>query len=164
MDLDDNFFPVLSNRVNLKEYSEKLFSPALPDLKDYPPYVEKSWKNKILTNNGSFHQQLEEELAEFLGVPYISLFTNGTLALVTGLQVLRISGEVITTPYSFVATSHSLLWNNIKPVFVNVESDFASLDPEKIEAAITPKTTTILPVHVYGNPCRVDKIQEIANI
>lgn len=138
--------------------------PALPDLQEFIPYLEQIWESKILTNNGPFHQQLESELAEFLGVPYISLFANGTLALVTALQVLRITGEVITTPYSFVATTHSLWWNNIKPVFVDIEPEFCNLDPEKIEAAITPKTTAILPVHVYGNPCKVERIQEIADI
>lgn len=138
--------------------------PVLPDLEEFIPYLEQIWENKILTNNGPFHQQLEKELAAFLGVPYISLFANGTLALVTALQVLRITGEVITTPYSFVATSHSLLWNNIKPVFVDIEPEFCNLDPEKIEAAITPKTSAILPVHVYGNPCKVERIQEIADI
>jgi dTDP-4-amino-4,6-dideoxygalactose transaminase len=138
--------------------------PSLPDLKEFIPFLEQIWENKILTNNGPFHQELEKQLAEFLAVPYISLFANGTLALVTALQVLRITGEVITTPYSFVATSHSLLWNNIKPVFVDVEPQFCNLDPEKIESAITPKTTAILPVHVYGNPCKVERIQEIADI
>ena len=138
--------------------------PALPELQEFIPYLEQIWKNKILTNNGPFHQQLEKELAEFLGVPYISLFANGTLALMTALQVLRITGEVITTPYSFVATTHSLLWNNIKPVFVDIEPEFGNLDPEKIEVAITPKTTAIMPVHVYGNPCKVERIQEIADI
>lgn len=138
--------------------------PVLPDLQEFIPYLEQIWESKILTNNGPFHQQLEKELCEFLGVPYISLFANGTLALVTALQVLRITGEVITTPYSFVATTHSLWWNNIKPVFVDIEPGFCNLDPEKIEAAITPKTTAILPVHVYGNPCKVDRIQEIADI
>lgn len=138
--------------------------PSLPDLQEFIPYLQKIWDNKILTNNGPFHQQLEKELAQFLGVPYISLFANGTLALVTALQVLRITGEVITTPYSFVATTHSLWWNNIKPVFVDIEPEFGNLDPEKVEAAITPKTTAILPVHVYGNPCKVDRIKEIADI
>jgi dTDP-4-amino-4,6-dideoxygalactose transaminase len=138
--------------------------PALPDLQEFIPYLEQIWDNKILTNNGPFHQQLEKELASFLGVPYISLFANGTLALVTALQVLRITGEVITTPYSFVATTHSLWWNNIKPVFVDIEPEFCNIDPEKIEAAITPKTTAILPVHVYGNPCKVERIQEIADV
>ena len=138
--------------------------PSLPDLQEFIPYLEQIWKNKILTNNGPFHQQLEKELAEFLGVPHISLFANGTLALLTALQVLRITGEVITTPYSFVATTHSLWWNNIKPVFVDIEPEFGNLDPEKIEAAITPKTTAILPVHVYGNPCKIERIQEIADI
>jgi dTDP-4-amino-4,6-dideoxygalactose transaminase len=138
--------------------------PSLPELQEFIPYLQKIWDNKILTNNGPFHQQLEKELAQFLGVPFISLFANGTLALVTALQVLRITGEVITTPYSFVATTHSLWWNNIKPVFVDIEPEFGNLDPEKIEAAITPKTTAILPVHVYGNPCKVDKMKEIADI
>ena len=138
--------------------------PVLPDLNDFIPYLEKIWESKILTNNGPFHKQLEKELAEFLGVPYISLFANGTLALVTALQVLRITGEVITTPYSFVATTHSLWWNNIKPVFVDIDQECCNLDPERIEAAITPKTTAIMPVHVYGNPCEVERIQEIADI
>jgi dTDP-4-amino-4,6-dideoxygalactose transaminase len=138
--------------------------PSLPDLEEFIPYLQQIWDNKILTNNGPFHKQLEKELADFLGVPYISLFANGTLALVTALQVLRITGEVITTPYSFVATTHSLWWNNIKPVFVDIEPEFGNLDPDKIEAAITPKTTAILPVHVYGNPCKVNRIQEIADI
>lgn len=138
--------------------------PSLPDLEEFIPYLREIWDNKILTNNGPMHQQLEKELAEFLGVPYISLFANGTLALVTALQALRITGEVITTPYSFVATTHSLWWNNIKPVFVDIEPKFGNLDPEKIEAAITPKTTAIMPVHVYGNPCYVEKIQKIADV
>lgn len=138
--------------------------PSLPPLEEFIPYLEKIWNSKWLTNNGPFHQQLEKELADFLNVPYISLFANGTLALVTALQVLRITGEVITTPYSFVATTHSLWWNNIKPVFVDIEPEFCTLDPEKIEAAITPKTTAILPVHVYGNPCKIERIQDIADI
>ena len=138
--------------------------PSLPELEEFIPYLKEIWDNKILTNNGPMHKELEKELAEFLGVPYISLFANGTLALVTALQALRITGEVITTPYSFVATTHSLWWNNIKPVFVDIEPKFGNLDPEKIEAAITPKTTAIMPVHVYGNPCYVEKIQKIADI
>lgn len=137
--------------------------PALPDLEEYIPYLREIWNNKILTNNGPFHKQLEQELSDFLGVPYVSLFANGTLALVTALQVLRITGEVITTPYSFVATTHSLWWNNIKPVFVDIEPEFGNLDPEKVEAAITPQTTAILPVHVYGNPCKVNKLKEISD-
>jgi len=137
--------------------------PSLPDLDEFIPYLKEIWKNKILTNNGPFHQQFEKELADFLGVPYISLFANGTLALVTALQVLRITGEVITTPYSFVATAHSLWWNNIQPVFVDIEPEYCNIDSEKIEAAITPKTTAILPVHVYGNPVNVNKIQKIAD-
>jgi dTDP-4-amino-4,6-dideoxygalactose transaminase len=138
--------------------------PALPDLESFIPYLEKIWNSKQLTNNGPFHKQFEEELASFLGVKYVSLFANGTLALLTALQTLKISGEVITTPYSFVATTNALWWNNIKPVFVDVDPHYGNLDPNKIEAAITPKTTAILPVHVYGNPCKVDKIQEIADI
>lgn len=137
--------------------------PSLPDLDEFIPYLEQIWDSKLLTNNGPFHQQLEKELAGFLEVPYISLFANGTLAIVTALQVLRITGEVITTPYSFVATTHSLWWNNIKPVFVDIDPVFGNLDPSKIEAAITPKTTAILPVHVYGNPCKVKELQHIAD-
>ena len=137
--------------------------PALPPLEEFIPYLEKIWESKILTNNGPFHQQFEKELADYLGVKYLSLFANGTLALVTALQALRITGEVITTPFSFVATTHALWWNNIKPVFVDIEPDFFTLDPERIEAAITPQTTAILAVHVYGNPCRVDAIQKTAD-
>ena len=137
--------------------------PYLPPLAEFIPYLEKIWANKILTNNGPFHQQLEAALCEYLGVQHLSLFTNGTLALVTALQALRINGEVITTPYSFVATAHSLLWNGIKPVFVDIDPDTLNLDPAKIEAAITPQTTAIMPVHVYGHPCHVKAIQEIAD-
>jgi len=138
--------------------------PFLPPLDEFIPYLEKIWDNKWLTNNGPFHQQLESELAEYLGVKYISLFSNGTLALIVALQALRITGEVITTPFSFVATTHSLWWNGIKPVFCDIEPNYFNLDPNKIEALITPKTTAILPVHVYGNPCNVEHIQEIADI
>jgi dTDP-4-amino-4,6-dideoxygalactose transaminase len=137
--------------------------PALPELADFIPYLEQIWENKILTNGGPFHQQLEQALCDYLGVNYISLFTNGTLALVTALQTLRITGEVITTPYSFVATSHSLLWNGIKPVFVDVDKAILNLDPDKIEAAITPRCTAIMPVHCYGHPCDVERIQKIAD-
>lgn len=137
--------------------------PFLPELNEFIPYLQKIWDNKWLTNNGPFHQELEKELCDFLGVKYISLFTNATIALVTALQALRISGEVITTPYSFVATSHSILWNNLKPVFVDVAIDSFNIDPEKIESAITPNTTAIMPVHCYGNPCDVEKIQKIAD-
>ncbi len=136
--------------------------PFLPPLEEFTPYLEQIWATGQLTNNGPFHQQFEKELAEYLGVKYVSLFANATLGLVTALQALRITGEVITTPYSFVASTHSLWWNNIKPVFVDIEPDSCNLDPEKIEAAITPQTTAILPVHVYGNPCNVLRIKEIA--
>jgi len=137
--------------------------PSLPDLQEFIPYLEEIWQSKQLTNNAYYHKQLEKEMADFLGVKYISLFANGTLALLTALQVLRITGEVITTPYSFVATTHALWWNNIKPVFVDIEPTYRNLDPEKIESAITQQTTAILPVHVYGNPCYVERIQEIAD-
>ena len=137
--------------------------PFLPALEEFVPYLQKIWENKILTNNGPFHQELEQKLCDYLGVKYISLFSNGTLALITAIQALKISGEVITTPFSFVATTHALWWNNIKPVFVDIEPETFNVDPDKIEAAITTKTTAILPVHVYGNPCNVEKIQEIAN-
>ncbi|MCW2474361.1 DegT/DnrJ/EryC1/StrS aminotransferase family protein [Candidatus Symbiopectobacterium sp. NZEC151] len=138
-------------------------SPLLPPLTEFIPYLEQIWDNKWLTNNGPFHQQLEKQLAEYLGVDYLSLFSNGTLALLTAMQALRISGEVITTPYSFVATSHSLLWNGLKPVFVDIDPVTCNLDPEKIERAITPETSAILPVHCYGIPANVERIQEIAD-
>jgi dTDP-4-amino-4,6-dideoxygalactose transaminase len=137
--------------------------PYLPPLEEFTPYLEQIWNNKILTNGGPFHQQLEKALCEYLGVEHVALFSNGTLALITALQALRITGEVITTPYSFVATAHSLLWNGNKPVFVDVEPETLNLDPAKIEAAITPQTTAIMPVHCYGNPCDVDAIQKIAD-
>lgn len=138
--------------------------PLLPDLKEFEKYLEDIWNRKWLTNNGFYHQELEKALSEYLEVPYLSLFTNGTLPLITALQALRITGEVITTPYSFVATTHSIWWNNLKPVFVDVEEETGNIDPEKIEAAITPQTTAIMPVHVYGNPCNTKRIQEIADI
>jgi len=137
--------------------------PYLPPLEEFVPYLEQIWENKRLTNNGPFHQELEQALCDYLGVNYISLFANGTLALVTALQAFRIGGEVITTPYSFVATAHSLLWNGIKPVFVDIDPNTLNLDPEKIESAITPHTTAIMPVHCYGHPCDVDAIQRIAD-
>ena len=137
--------------------------PHLPPLEEFIPYLERIWDNRILTNSGPFHQQLEKALAAHLGIEYLSLFTNGTLALVTALQALRITGEVITTPYSFVATAHSLLWNGIKPVFVDIDEESMDLDPAKIEAAITPQTTAIVPVHCYGRPCNVEAIQKIAD-
>jgi len=137
--------------------------PALPPLEEFIPYLKEIWDSKILTNGGRYHQQLEEELCHYLGVKHLALFTNGTLALVTSLQALRITGEVITTPYSFVATAHSLLWNGIKPVFVDIDPHTLNLDPGKIEAAITPQTTAIMPVHCYGHPCDVEAIQAIAD-
>lgn len=138
-------------------------SPLLPNLDDFNEMLKQIWESKWITNNGSFHKQLEKELAAYLKVPYISLFTNGTLPLITALQALRITGEVITTPYSFVATTHALWWNGIKPVFVDIDSRTGNIDPNKIEAAITPKTTAIMPVHVYGKPCDTQLIQEIAD-
>lgn len=138
-------------------------SPLLPSLDDFMPYLQDIWNRKWLTNNGHYHQELEKALCEYLKVPYISLFTNGTLPLITALQALRITGEVITTPYSFVATTHSLWWNGIKPVFVDIDPVTGNLDPDKIEAAITPRTTAIMPVHVYGQPCDTKRIQEIAD-
>ena len=138
-------------------------SPLLPDLDEFHGLLKEIWESKWITNNGSFHKKLEAALGEYLKVPYVSLFTNGTLPLLTALQALRITGEVITTPYSFVATTHALWWNGIKPVFVDIDPRTGNLDPNKIEAAITPKTTAILPVHVYGKPCDVDAIQAIAD-
>ena len=137
--------------------------PYLPPLAEFIPYLEQIWENRVLTNGGPFHQQLEEALCGHLGVPHVSLFTNGTIALLTAMQALRVTGEVITTPYSFVATSHCLLWNTTRPVFVDVHPDTLNLDPAKIEAAITPQTTAILPVHCYGHPCDVEGIQKIAD-
>lgn len=138
-------------------------SPLLPSLDEFQVMLKEIWESKWVTNNGKFHKELEKALAEYLKVPYISLFTNGTLPLITALQALRITGEVITTPYSFVATTHSLWWNGIKPVFVDIDPATGNLDPGKIEAAITPKTTAIMPVHVYGKPCDTKRIQEIAD-
>lgn len=138
-------------------------SPLLPDREEFNRLLSEIWESKWITNNGQFHRQLEKELADYLKVPYISLFTNGTLPLITALQALRITGEVITTPYSFVATTHSLWWNGIKPVFVDIDSASCNLDPNKIEAAITPRTTAIMPVHCYGKPCDTKAIQEIAD-
>jgi dTDP-4-amino-4,6-dideoxygalactose transaminase len=137
--------------------------PSLPPLAEFIPYLEKIWGSKILTNNGHFHKLLEAELCRYLGVNFISLFCNGTLALTTALKALQISGEVITTPYSFVASTHALWWNNIKPVFVDIEREHKNINPAKIEEAITAETTAILPVHVYGNPCNVAEIQRIAD-
>lgn len=138
-------------------------SPLLPDLEEFNTLLKEIWNSKWITNNGSFHKQLEKELAEYLKVPYISLFTNGTLPLLTALQALRITGEVITTPYSFVATTHSIWWNGCKPVFVDIDPATGNIDPDAIEAAITPRTTAIMPVHVYGTPCDTKRIQEIAD-
>ena len=138
-------------------------SPLIPPLEEFTPYLEDIWKRKWLTNNGHYHQELEAALCEYLKVPYISLFTNGTLPLICALQAMHITGEVITTPYSFVATTHALWWNGIKPVFVDIDPKTGNIDPEKIEAAITPKTTAIMPVHVYGQPCETKRIKEIAD-
>ena len=138
-------------------------SPLLPNLEEFTDSLKEIWESKWITNNGQFHQKLEAALAEYLKVPYVSLFTNGTLPLLTALQALRITGEVITTPYSFVATTHALWWNGIKPVFVDIDPSTGNIDPQKIEAAITPRTTAILPVHVYGKPCDTEAIQAIAD-
>ena len=138
-------------------------SPSLPNLDDFVPYLRKIWENKWLTNNGEFHQQFEAALAEYLGVKYVSLFTNGMIALQVGMQALRITGEVITTPFTFVATTHAIHWNNCKPVFCDIEPDTYTMDPDKVEALITPQTTALMPVHVYGNPCKHEKLQKIAD-
>lgn len=139
-------------------------SPLLPPLEEFIPYLEKIWQNKILTNGGEFHQQLEEALADYLGVKHICLFANGTLALLTALQALRVTGEVITTPYSFVATSHTLLWNGLTPVFADINPETFNIDPRRVEELITPQTTAIMPVHCYGIPCEMEKIQQIADV
>lgn len=137
--------------------------PYLPPLEEFLPYMEEIWRERILTNGGAFHQKLEKALCEHLGVEHLALFSNGTLALITALQALRITGEVITTPYSFVATTHALHWHGNKPVFVDIDPETLNLDPAKIEAAITPQTTAIMPVHCYGNPCDTDAIRKIAD-
>ena len=141
----------------------RVTTPLLPNLDEFHELLKRIWDSKWITNNGSFHRQLENALAEYLKVPYVSLFTNGTLPLLTALQAMRITGEVITTPYSFVATTHSIWWNGCKPVFVDVDPKTGNMDPDKIEAAITPKTTAIMPVHCYGKPCDVRRIKEIAD-
>lgn len=137
--------------------------PSLPPLDEFIPYLQKIWDNKILTNSGPFHQQLEDALADYLGVHHVSLFNNGTIALICAIKALGLEGEVITTPYSFIATTHSLLWNGLTPVFVDIDPHTLNIDPEKIEAAITPKTTAIVAVHCYGHPCDVEAIQAIAD-
>jgi len=137
--------------------------PFLPPLNKFIPYLKDIWKRKWLTNNGFYHQELEKALCEYLNISYISVFSNGTLPLMVALEALDIKGEVITTPYSFVATTHSLWWNGIKPVFVDVEEKTCNLNPDKIENAITSKTTAIMPVHVYGTPCNTEAIKKIAN-
>ena len=149
----------------MKKKPENIYvtRPSLPNLNEFVPYLKQIWESKIISNNGQFHQQLEKELAEYLGVKYVSLFSNGTLGLLTALQTLRVTGEVITTPYTFVATTNSILWNGLKPVFVDVDPETGNMDVSKIEAAITKDTTAILPVHVYGNCCDVEKIQHIAD-
>ena len=138
-------------------------SPLLPDLEEFHQELQVIWDSKWITNNGSFHRKLESALCEYLGVPYVSLFTNGTLPLLTALQALMVTGEVITTPYSFVATTHSIWWNGCKPVFVDIDPKTGNIDPDKIEAAITPQTSAIMPVHVYGKPCDTKRIREIAD-
>lgn len=138
-------------------------SPLIPPLEEFTPYLEDIWKRKWLTNNGHYHQELEKALCEYLKIPFICLFTNGTLPLICALQAMRITGEVITTPYSFVATTHALWWNGIKPVFVDIDPKTGNMDPEKIEAAITSKTTAIMPVHVYGQPCDIERIKQISD-
>jgi len=147
----------------MKEKLITVTSPLIPPLNEFTPYLEDIWKRKWITNNGYYHEELEKALCEHLKVPFISLFTNGTLPLMVALQAMRITGEVITTPYSFVATTHSLWWNGIKPVFVDIDPVTCNIDPDKIEAAITPRTTAIMPVHVYGTPCDTVRIQEIAD-
>lgn len=147
----------------MKQQPTYVTQPYLPPFEEFVPYLKKIWESKVLTNGGPYHQELENALCKHLGVEHIALFANATIALITALQALRVTGEVITTPYSFVATSHSLLWNGIKPVFVDIEPASLNIDPRKIEAAITPQTTAIMPVHCYGHPCEVDAIQKIAD-
>lgn len=136
--------------------------PSMPPLEEFNNYLKEIWSSKIITNAGKFHVQLEEELSSYLGIKHISLVSNGTLALIIAIKALDLTGEVITTPYSYVATAHSINWNGLKPVFADIEEDGFNLDPKKIEALITPKTSAIIPVHVYGVPCNIEAIQEIA--
>jgi dTDP-4-amino-4,6-dideoxygalactose transaminase len=152
-------------KKRMKENRKKVMvtSPLLPDFEEFQELLKEIWESKWVTNNGQFHQQLEKALCDYLGVENLSLFTNGTLPLITALQAMHITGEVITTPYSFVATTHALWWNGIKPVFVDIDTLNCGIDPDKIEAAITPRTTAIMPVHCYGNPCDTDRIQAIAD-
>lgn len=137
--------------------------PSLPPLEEFVPYLKKIWENKWLTNNGEFHKEFEIRLAEYLGVKYVSLFTNGMIALQVGMQALRVTGEVITTPFTFVATTHAIHWNNCQPVFCDIEPETFTMDPDKVEALITPRTTAIMPVHVYGNPCHDKELRRIAD-
>ncbi len=136
--------------------------PSLPPLEEVIPYLEGIWQRGILTNSGPLHQQLEKELADYLGVPFVSLFNNGTIALLTALKALDLKGEVITTPYSFVATAHAVVWNGLTPVFADIDADNLNLSPAAIEAAITAETCAILPVHCYGSPCDTAAIADIA--
>lgn len=158
---------MMKKENNMEKGKEKqpirITSPLMPSLDEFIPLLEDIWQRKWITNNGHYHEELERALASYLKVPYISLFTNGTLPLITALQALHIKGEVITTPYSFVATTHALWWNGIKPVFVDIDPQTCNLDVHKIEAAITPQTTAILPVHIYGTPCSTKEIQQIAD-
>ena len=147
----------------MEEKQITVTSPLLPSLDELDACLKDIWQRRWITNNGHYHRELEKALCEYLGVPFISLFTNGTLPLITALQALRVTGEVITTPFSFVATTHALWWNGIKPVFVDIDPETCNLDPDKIEAAITPHTTAVMPVHVYGRPCDTARIQEIAD-
>ena len=153
----------LLNEIIRKEEVIRVTSPLLPDLSELNSCLQEIWSHKWITNNGPMHQKLEQELCNYLHIPYISLFTNGTLPLITALQALRITGEVITTPYSFVATTHALSWYGTTPVLVHIDTKTGNIDPDKIEAAITPRTSAIMPVHVYGNPCDTKRIQEIAD-
>ena len=153
----------ISFNLMIMENTITVTSPLLPDLGELDELLKDIWRRKWITNNGHYHNELERALGEYLKVPYVSLFTNGTLPLITALQALRVTGEVVTTPYSFVATTHALWWNGIKPVFVDVDPATGNMDPTKIEAAITPRTTAIMPVHVYGRPCDTSAIQEVAD-
>lgn len=144
-------------------HAVRVTQPFMPPLEEFIPYLEQIWKNKHLTNNGPLHQRLEAELVDYLKVGHVSLFTNGTVALITALQALGVQGEVITTPYSFVATSHSLIWNRMTPVFCDIDEQTLSLDPARVERAITERTTAIMPVHCYGYPGDLEAIQKIAS-
>jgi len=149
----------------MEPFSDPIYvtRPLLPDLKEITIELQKIWDSKQLTNNGPKHQELEEEIRRSLKVPHISLFNNGTIALIVAVNSLRILGEVITTPFTFPATPHVLAWNGITPIFCDIDDKTMNIDATKIEQMMTPRTTAILAVHVFGTPCEIEPIQQVAD-